>query len=447
MKNFMMKMVVIGLLTIMTFAGCGGNETSEPTQPTPILETTPTPSPEPTPTSEPAPTPEPEIATPFVANTVVQVFPLTDDFTITTATELNASIRIGWNLGNTLDAWGDRYGFAWLGDGVYANTSIAEMETAWVGHVATQGLINAVSDAGFNALRVPVTWFKATDENFIIREDWMARVKEVVNYGLENNMYVILNSHHDETIFRFLDEYMDESLHAFEIIWQQIAETFRDYDERLIFQGLNEPRTPGSPAEWSGGTPEERANINIYNQLFVDTIRRTGGNNTERVLMLTTHAASAESVAQRAFIMPYDSAEDRIIVNLHIYSPWEFALRTGSSGVRDTWDASLSRDTNPIVTPLNLAYELFVSQGVPVAITETGALNRDNIDARAEWAEFFVSYARSLEIPIVWWDNGIGWVTAANAWGGYDETFGLFDRITYEKIHPEIIFALMRATV
>ena len=387
-------------------------------------------------------TPEP----PSSATPPASVVNMTDDFIITTATQMTENIRVGWNSGNTLDAWGDEQGWAWLGGGRYENTTVRQMETAWVGQVATQELINAVYEAGFNTLRIPVTWFKAaTDENLTIREDWLSRVHEIVGYAVANDMYIILNTHHDETLFRFLDRYHEQSLADFRRIWEQIAYAFRDYDHRLIFQGLNEPRTRGSSAEWSGGTPEERANINIFNQVFVDIVRESGGNNAERVLMITTHAASSLPAAQRALEMPADTVDDRIIVNLHIYSPYEFALHRGSARARDDWDANLTRDTNPVTEPLNLAHQLFVSQGVPVMLTEFGALYRGNNAARAAWVEFFAGHAASLGIPVVWWDNGEYWETAVASWGGWYETFGLFCRRSYEVMHPEVLDALMRA--
>jgi len=238
---------------------------------------------------------------------------------------------------------------------------------------------------------------------------------------------------------------MQQTRRAFVRIWEQIALTFRDYNEKLIFEGLNEPRTIGSPAEWTGGTAEERNNLNILNQLFVDTIRRTGGNNAKRILMIPTYAASASEVAQRALIIPNDSVADKLIVSLHIYAPWEFALRTGPVGTVTTWSRNNPRDTQPITAPLDLAYTLFVSRGIPVIIGEMGALNRGNIEARAEWAEFFTAHARSRGMPSFWWDNGIASVSMQHNWG-WDETFGLLDRRTNQFVHPEIVEALMRAT-
>ncbi|MCL1877248.1 MAG: glycoside hydrolase family 5 protein [Defluviitaleaceae bacterium] len=376
---------------------------------------------------------------------VVSAGVVTDDFSAITAVDWVANVRVGWNLGNTLDTYSGGSGFSWLGGGVYANTTVAEMETAWGNPITTRENFETLREAGFNAVRIPVTWNKAADEQYIIREDWMARVTQVVNYALDSDMKVLLNSHHDNAIFRLHDIHMDDSKIAMERIWTQIAYAFRDYDEMLVFEGLNEPRTIGTPAEWTGGTEEERDNLNILNQLFVDTVRSTGGNNAYRVLMIPTYAASASANAQRALVIPTDSVEDKIIVSLHMYSPWEFALRTGPEGVETEWSRENPEDTRPITGPLDMAYNLFVSNGIPVIFDEMGALNRDNEEARAEWVEFYMSHARSLGIPCFWWDNGEYWPSQDQGWG-WDETFGLLNRRTNEFEHPMIIEAIMRAT-
>ena len=372
---------------------------------------------------------------------------ITDDFEITTAAQWVAGIRVGWNLGNTLDTVGDGSGgFPWLGGGLYANTTVAQMETAWGNPITTRAHITTLREAGFNAIRIPVSWNKAVCKDFYIREDWMARVKQVVGYAADNDMYIILNTHHDNTIFRLLDEHIEDSKFALERIWSQIAYAFRDHNHKLAFGSLNEPRTHYSPNEWTGGTPEERSNLNILNQLFVDTVRATGGNNAQRVLIIPTYAASAAAVAQRWLIMPTDTVEDRIVVTLHIYSPWGFALRTGLEGTTPYWDRDNPSDTRPMLEPLDLAYETFVSNGIPVFIGEMGALNRGNTQARAQWAEFFVYQARLRGMPCFWWDNGIYRVTELQDWGGWDETFGILNRNANEIAHPEIVEALMRAT-
>jgi endoglucanase len=337
-------------------------------------------------------------------------------------------IRAGWCLGNSLDACGKP-----------AN-SVTEMESMWGNPPVTRELINALNAAGFNALRVPVTWHKAADENLNIRADWLERVAEIIGWAVEKNMYVILNTHHDEKIFKFLDRDMEESQKNFKKIWEQIAERFKDFSENLAFEGLNEPRVIGSETEWTGGTEEERKNINILHQIFVNTVRAAGGKNSERVLIVTTHAASPTEAAQRALVLPEDSAKNKLIVSLHIYTPWAFALKTDDNGTTDKWCKTNAADTEPITIPMKLAHDLFISEEIPVIIGEMGALNRGNIDARAAWTEFFVSHAHSLGIPCFWWDSGIFSVVKKYPWG-WNQPFGLIDRTTNEIVYREIVEA------
>jgi endoglucanase len=374
-----------------------------------------------------ADTPSPELSPPPGAPAL---------FNDITAAGLVAGIRVGWSLGNTFDA----HTLTWLGGA----PSVSAMETGWQSNVTTRQNIDALKAAGFNAVRIPVTWIKAADEDYNIRADWMARVKEVVDYAVANDMVIFLNSHHDEGFFALRDESLDGFMVFLERIWGQIAAEFKDYNEKLVFEGLNEPRTKGSPAEWSGGTPEEHNNLNILNQLFVDTVRQSGGNNDKRILLIPTYAASASETAQKALILPSDPAEDKIIVSIHSYAPWEFALQTGHDRPVG-WSADNERDTLPVTQPIDLAYELFVSRGIPVVMGEMGALNRDNLSSRVAWAEFYVSYAKSKGIPCFWWDPNMSHVTKEQSWG-WDETFGIFNRSTNEFDHPEIVEALMRGT-
>ncbi|MCL1877475.1 MAG: glycoside hydrolase family 5 protein, partial [Defluviitaleaceae bacterium] len=192
------------------------------------------------------------------------------------------SIGPGWNLGNQFDAhYYGGLGFHWLGGGTYAGTSVTELETAWVGgaaNVVTREFIETVRDVGFRAIRIPVTWNKvAPGPDYQIREDWMARVFEVVEWAYDTDLHIVLNTHHENS-FRLHDEIHgigltdDEVEHSIFILstwWEQIAREFEPFGERLIFAGLNEPR--GAQGEWSGGTPETRANLNRLNQAFVDT--------------------------------------------------------------------------------------------------------------------------------------------------------------------------------
>jgi len=353
-----------------------------------------------------------------------------EPFNDMTAVELVNNMRVGWNLGNTLDC----YDLAWLGSGA----SVSKLETAWGNPVTRKENFTALKNAGFNTIRIPVSWAKCTGKknNYNIYPSWMNRVTTVVNYAVDNDMYIILNTHHDEEIFKFTDADTAESLKAFKKIWEQIADNFKNYNEKLIFEGLNEPRTKGSAKEWQGGTPEERKNLNTHYQLFVDTVRASGGNNDKRFLLINTYGGSGEAAAQDDLAIPNDSAHNKIIVSYHAYAPYDFALNANSP--IKTWDKNKSSDTLPITTPIDHAYTAFVSKGIPVIIGEFGAMNKNNVEARVEWAEFYVGYAKNKGIPCVWWDNGVT--------SGSGERFGLLNRRTNAFSYPEVVDALMRGT-
>jgi endoglucanase len=341
-------------------------------------------------------------------------------FSDISATALVANIKLGWNLGNTLDA--------------------EPNETSWGNPKTSKLNIDTIKAAGFNAIRIPVSWSHHIDKNYVINAAFMARVKEVVGYAMDNDMYILLNTHHDEGIFKFQNKDMAKSKIAFERIWQQIAENFKNENEKLIFEGLNEPRTIGSSAEWNGGTKEERDNINTLEQIFVDVVRASGSNNEKRILMVSPYGASAEQAAMDGVKIPNDPSNPTIkkfIVSIHAYSPYNFALNQGTGSV-DTWSKDDGGDKSGVNTPLDRAYNTFVSKGIPVIFGEFGALDKNNDDARAAWAEYYVSYAKSKGIPCFWWDNG--------ATEGKGEKFGLLNRTNNTFYYNSVKDALVNGS-
>jgi len=342
------------------------------------------------------------------------------------AAELVAKIKIGWNLGNTLDAH--------KGDGSSFPSDVAGMETYWSNPVTTKAMITKLKSEGFNGIRIPVTWYKVTGAapNYTIRADWMARVKAVVDYAVDNDMYILLNTHHDEEIFKFTNAGKTASLNAFTKIWAQIADTFKDYDEKLIFEGLNEPRTKGTDWEWNGGNPEERANLNDHYQAFVDTVRASGGNNGKRILMVNTHAASASPAAVNGLIIPTDpgNTKNKIIVSIHAYSPFEFAHQYGTDDAVATWSKDNPTDVSGVTGAIDPAYNKFVVNGIPVIIGEFGSREEKAATYRAEWSEFYTKYARNKGIPCFLWDD--------NGW------FKLFNRSNLTFYVPSVLAALMK---
>lgn len=326
--------------------------------------------------------------------------------------ELVADMKIGWNLGNTLDASG--------GLGIMS-------ETAWGNPKTKQEMIDAIIDAGFNVIRIPVTWngHFGTAPEYKIHDVWLERVKEVVDYAYEKGAYVILNMHHEEWYMPD-EEHKEENGEQIAALWNQIATYFKDYDEHLIFEGLNEPRLRGTSKEWTGDATASEV-INYWEQIFVETVRATGGNNTLRHLMITGYAASSSRENLARIVLPED---DKLIVSVHAYTPYNFALNANGTA---SWSAD--KNGSELDNFMKMLDELFISKGTPVIIGEFGAVNKDNMEARVEWAQYYVTAAKNAGIPCVWWDN--------NAFDGNGENFGLFNRRTLEFSYPELMDAMM----
>lgn len=337
--------------------------------------------------------------------------------------ELVKEMKIGWNLGNTLDA-----GYKGI-----SNTSPETIETSWGNPVTTKEMIDDIKAAGFNVLRVPITWEWSTGEgpDYIISEAWMNRVKEVVNYGIDNDMFVILNIHH-ETWHYPTEENYEAASDRLKKVWTQIANNFKGYDEHLIFEGMNEPRVVGTSEEWMGGSEPTRAVINKLNKDFIETVRSTGGNNEKRHLMIPPYGANSGTVALQALEVPED--DDKIIVSVHGYLPYNFALADGSA---DLWFASRENYTKDIDTLVNDLKTIFIDKGIPVIMGEFGARSRNNEIYRAHWAKYYVTAMKEIGVPCVWWDN--------NAYVGAGECFGLYNRAyrtwTFSKVKDALISA------
>lgn len=339
------------------------------------------------------------------------------------STELVKEMKVGWNLGNTLDS-------------TITNPKGTELpsdwETAWGQPVTTKAMIDSVAAQGFNVLRVPITWEGKFGEgpDYTIDPDWLARVNEIVDYGIDDDMFVIINVHHEEW---HMPTYENEAA-AQEILtalWAQIADHFKDYNEKLIFEGLNEPRLKGTPMEWNGGNDEARDVINHWNAAFVETVRNSGGNNKLRHLMVTPYAASSMDKVLNDFAVPND---DKVIVSIHAYLPYTFALADNAQATTE-WSADNPADTNDIDMLMANLKDRYLDKGRAVIIGEMGTRNRMNTEARAECARYYSEAAHNAGIPICWWDN--------NAFVGGGENFGLFDRKTFEWRYPDIISALM----
>ena len=306
---------------------------------------------------------------------------------VMTAFEITEDMKIGWNLGNSLDS----------------TTSSAhaglETETAWGNPKATQEMIDTVKAKGFNTIRIPTTWYQHLDENNNIDPEWMARVHEIVDYAFNDNMYVILNVHHEEWINRpDLGTAYDEMSVKLKAIWKQIAEEFKDYDQHLIFEGMNEPRAAGTDHEWWGPQQDEVDTINKLNQDFVDTVRSVESPYKDtRLLMCPPYCASSDSTMMSTLKVPDD---DYVAVSIHAYSPYGFAMDKESD--HSTFSEAYATELETI---LNGIRKQFVEKDIPVVLGEFSASNYNNTEARCEWAEKYITLMKGYGIPCVLWDN------------------------------------------
>lgn len=340
-------------------------------------------------------------------------------------------MKAGWNLGNTFDAY-DGYDKYIRGTG---------METFWTGTATTKELLTAIRDAGFNAIRIPVSWHNHVDSEGRIDPAWMARVKEVAGWALDLGMYVVVNVHHDnDPAWFYPDSAHYERSAAFLVsVWTQMAEEFRDCGDHLILESMNEPRLTGTPYEWKWDpeSPECQDSaecINRLNQLFVDTVRATGGNNATRFLAVPAYDAAPWYACDDAFRMPKDTAEHRLILSAHAYSPYDFAMDRYSGDVSFDLNTDLEKKRE-IFGMMEGLYGRFISRGIPVMMDEFGALEKPgNYQARVNYAAYYTAAASAHGITCFVWDNHI--------FSGDYERFGLMDRNRVRWVYPDIVLAI-----
>lgn len=343
------------------------------------------------------------------------------------AADVLAQMNVGWNLGNTFDAWG--------------SSNPAEDETYWGNPTTTKEMIDAVREQGFNTIRIPVTWSEHLGDapDYEIDAQWLDRVAEVVDYAYDEGMFVILDTHHEPDFWlKPQNDGLDEVEAELKAIWVQIAEKFKDYDSHLLFEGMNEPRMKGTPEEWSGGTDEGRAAVNRLNQAFVDAVRSTGGGNSTRCLIICPYGNSVSNESITQLEVPDD---EYVMVSAHMYTPYIFCYEPETGGV-DVWNGSLTKDIQWAADLLN---ENLVQKGVPVIVTEFGAVTKDVTDADGNettntqeilrWLKNYMDIMYGYGMKCIWWDN--------NIYTGDGERFGIFDRRNLTWYSQEIADALI----
>ena len=345
------------------------------------------------------------------------------------------NLGFGWNLGNTLDAFSTN-----------ENEGL-ESEIVWGNPYTTEKMINALVAKGFKAIRIPVTWHNhIIDKNYTIDTKWMKRVKEVVDWCINKNLYVILNTHHDNAEYKEnvtidygvgyypLKKDMEESERFLYNIWKQIAFTFNNgYDHHLIFECMNEPRMINLPNEWwylkeDDLCEESVAVINEYNRLVVNAIRSTGGNNKKRFIMVTAQAASFDYAVNSNFQIPEDSDNTdikRILVSVHMYAPYGFVMEPNITNNKFT-----EEHKNELYQNFIKLNKKFVQKGNYVVIGEMGIINKNNTQQRIDWGQYYLENCRNFQLSAFLWDNG-KWDNTLSA----DDTWGFFRRsqLTWEN--------------
>jgi len=328
----------------------------------------------------------------------------------------------GWNLGNTLESNSGSLDNMWIE--AWTDRKTSDYETAWGQPIATRELIHMFKLAGFNAIRIPVTWYPhmgkldvsvkviggeykpvwdpSTWSGYDVDPVWMARVKEVVDYVIDEGMYCILNVHHDtgaesaawlradaDSYSRYRDRFIK--------LWEQIATAFCSYDGKLVFESFNEMLDASST--WND--PKNSSSytvINSYNADFVATVRATGGNNVRRNLILNTYAASASENTLKSFALPEDSVKDHLCAEFHSYAPYQFAMVENSS--QTVFNSACEKEVNGI---FELVDRYLVSKGIPCVLGEYGATAKRAESEMCKQAACYVRNGCTYGIPCFYW--------------------------------------------
>jgi hypothetical protein len=338
----------------------------------------------------------------LISITLVLLFPTSVWAELPTAKQIASKMKIGWNLGNTLEA-------TWVPRNSYSTT--------------TQTAIDSVKKAGFNTVRLPVAWFYHSDTiTSKIDATWLAHVKKIVDYCIKDSMYVIINAHWDTG-------WLENRVNAAnkDIVntrqqkyWTQIANYFKDYDEHLLFAGANEPNAHDATS---------MSILLSYHQTFINAVRATGGNNSSRTLVIQGPSTDIETTNTYMKTMPVDGIVNRLIVEVHYYTPWNFCGLNGDAswgkmfyywgkGNHSTTDVTRNAtwgEETDMDKYLSMMKTKFIDKGIPVIIGEYGAFRRTlsapsnqglhNASIKSYYS-YFVKSAMNKGMITYCWDTG-----------------------------------------
>ncbi|MDD4991262.1 MAG: cellulase family glycosylhydrolase [Paludibacter sp.] len=320
-----------------------------------------------------------------------------------TAVEIAAKIKAGINIGNTLEAIGS--------------------ETAWGNPLITNDLIKTIKLNGFNAIRLPCSWNQYSNQTTAkINDSWLVRVKQVVQYCVDNDMYVILNIHWDGGWLENNCTLAKKSVNNAKqrAFWEQIATTLRDFDEHVLFASANEPNVSDAT---------QMAVLLSYHQTFIDAVRSTGGKNAYRVLVVQGPSTDIATTNKLFTKLPTDKVPNRMMAEIHYYTPWNFTGMTKDETWGNQfyfWGVNYHSTTDTAHNPtwgeesevdklFTLMKTQFIYKGIPVVVGEYGASRRDNLTgdalklhlaSRAYYFKYVTKQAKANGLLPFFWDTG-----------------------------------------
>lgn len=434
MKKRMLAAILSGIMVITGISACSGNaatssENSSASTTTATTTTATTTTKPETVATTTTTTKKPETTTAKPATTTTKKTEPAPAATKGDSVKFSQNLMPGWNLGNQLEA----------------NSGGTPSETAWGNPTITEKLIKQVKAQGFKSIRIPVSYLSkiGAGPNYTIDSKWLDRVQEVVDMCIDNGLYAIINVHGDGYYsikggWLLCGEPASEqkTIKAkYKKVWEQIAKRFKNYDDHLVFESMNEE----FDGTYNNPNPEYYNNINAYNQIFVDTVRKAGGKNNNRYLLVPGWNTDINYTAgDYGFKIPNDST-GRLMISVHYYDPWKFCGGEEAPGIF-RWGDSIkgqairNRGEKHTDAKFDQLYDAFISKGYGVIIGEYGAIDKTYKDSRstayrAYFAEYVNYAAHKRNIVTVYWDNGY------NGNNG----FGLFDRKNCKVTQPEII--------
>ena len=339
--------------------------------------------------------------------------PKTASTTAVTPAMVHEAFRMGWDMGNHLDGY---------------NSQLVASETAWGNSKCTQATMDGLKKAGFSSIRIPITWMGHIGEapTYELDETWLNRVAEIVDYAEKAGLKAIINTHHDEN-------HDDEAEHWQDIkgaaasssknetikdeifcVWTQIALKFKDKGEWLVFEPFNEINDGGWgwSSDYQNNPDTQNKILNEWNQVFVDAVRATGGENATRWISAVGYCASPDFTI-KGLVIPKDyTSANRLLVGVHDYDPYNFTL---NDPLVEQWGHTADpakrcsdKDEANVVATFDQIKAAYIDKGIPVYIGEMGCSyhSGDNYLFMKYYLEYFCKAGADRGLPMFLWDNG-----------------------------------------